>query len=449
MLWSRLAQLGHSFWTDEILMVERFVRPGLREIVTGSGLTHQLMAILCWFAESTVGESEIAYRLFSAVPFVLGVALVTWWLHVRMGALAGILYLFLATVSPLLLDISRQARGYGLAFLAVSIMIVAALEALRTGRLWAVALMWAAGLVGAWTLPQVGISVVAAAAVLLTDRRTRLPSAIGIALTIAGVAAWYIPRADSVEAIAHLPDGVQIDFPWVITAPIDQVVLPGLLWIDGTALVAGAIWLPLVVLAAIIGARSPLVRDWRTGSVLLAGPIATVVVLWIGDAYVIPRYLSYLLAPLFILLASGAATTLQGIANGRRVVGPIVCLVVIGLLAARFVILTPDVVGLPREANRDAAEVILRGPPEAPVLGYLRNPANVEFYLGRPVEDLEAGDVATRVCGQTRPVFYVEQLYAKEPVAVSCLNRTGVEHHRFRQYARGDETNVWLVPPER
>ncbi len=218
---------------------------------------------------------------------------------------------------------------------------------------------------------------------------------------------------------------------------------------DGTALVAGAVWLPLVVLAAIIGARSPLVRDWRTGSALLAGPVATVTFLWIGDAYVIPRYLSYLLAPLFILLASGAAATLQGMAERRSVLGPIVCLVLISLLAARFVTLAPDVVGLPREANRDAADVILRGPPEAPVLGYLRNPANVEFYLGRPVEDLEAGDVATRVCGQTRPVFYVEQLYAKEPVAVPCLSRPGVEHERFRQYARGDETNVWLVPPER
>src|SRR5262245_34290892 len=41
LLWSRLAYLGHSFWTDEILMVQRFVRPGLKEILTGAGLTHQ------------------------------------------------------------------------------------------------------------------------------------------------------------------------------------------------------------------------------------------------------------------------------------------------------------------------------------------------------------------------------------------------------------------------
>jgi hypothetical protein len=430
-------------------MVERFVRPGLREILTGGGLTHQLMAILCWVAEHTVGESEIAYRLLSAVPFVAGVVFVAAWLHIRMGALSGTLYLFLATVSPLLLDITRQARGYGLAYCAVSVMVVAAIEALRTGRLWLVGAMWAAGLVGAWTLPQVGIAVIATAAVLLLDERTRLPSAIGIGVTLAAAAAWYVPHWEAVRAISDFPDGVQIGFPWVVTAPIDQIVLPGLLWIDGTALVAGLIWLPLVAVVAFVAARSPFVREGRTAMVLIAGPAATVIVLWIVNSYVIPRYLSYLLAPLFVLLATGAAATLRGLRTRRATLGPLVCLVVIGLLAARFVVLAPDVVGLPREANRDAADVIKRGPPGTPVVGYLRNPQNVVFYLGRPIQDLAADGVVARVCRAKRPVFYVEQLFAKDPIAVPCLNRAGVQHDRFRQYARGGETNVWLVPPAR
>ena len=49
------------------------------------------------------------------------------------GALSGT-FLLLATASPLLLDISRMARGYGLAFLAMSVLVVAALEAESTGR---------------------------------------------------------------------------------------------------------------------------------------------------------------------------------------------------------------------------------------------------------------------------------------------------------------------------
>ena len=192
--------------------------PGLREILTGAGLTHQLMAILCWVAANTIGESEIAFRLFSAVPFILGVVLVTSWLHTRVGALAGVLYLFLTTVSPLLLDISRQARGYGLAFCAMSVVVVAALEALRTGSPWAVGAMWLGGLVGAWTLPQAGVAVVATAVVLTFDRRTRLPAALGLGLVVAATAAWYIPHANGVRAISQYgPTACKSTTAWLLS----------------------------------------------------------------------------------------------------------------------------------------------------------------------------------------------------------------------------------------
>ena len=139
LVWSRLFGLGHSFWTDEILMIEGYVRQGPRFILTGASINHELMALLSWDVSSVVGESEVGLRLLSVMPFLAGVVLVTAWLHVRLGALSGVLFLFLATVSPLLLDITRQARGYGLAFLAMSVVVVAALEALQTGRAWLVA----------------------------------------------------------------------------------------------------------------------------------------------------------------------------------------------------------------------------------------------------------------------------------------------------------------------
>ena len=114
--------LDHSFWHDEILDVEEFVREGPGRILAGPDLNHELFTLLGWATSSVVGESELALRLWSVVPFVAGVALVTVWLHRRFGALSGLLFLFLATVSPLLLDITRQARGYGLAFLAMSVV---------------------------------------------------------------------------------------------------------------------------------------------------------------------------------------------------------------------------------------------------------------------------------------------------------------------------------------
>jgi hypothetical protein len=447
LLWSRLVDLGHSFWTDEILMVDTYVRAGPHEILFGPGLSHELMALLSWVVTQVAGESEIALRLLSAVPFIAGVALVTTWLHRRLGALSGILFLFLATVSPLLLDITRQARGYGLAFFGMSVVVVAALEARRTGRAEAIVAMCAGGVLATWTLPQASFAFLATGAVLMLDRRTRLSAAIGLAASIVAIAAWYAPHSGAVESAAQIPDGVQIGFPWVLTAPVDQVVLPALIWIDGTALVAGVIWLPLVVLSVIVAAASPLLRDWRSALILCAGAFVTGAALWIEQAYVIPRYLSFLLAPLFIVLATGAAALLARLPRQPALARSALCLVAVVALGARFVALAPDVVTLPREANRDAAAAIERGPPGTPVLVYMRNPSNLEFYLDVPVERLRAATVARRVCGERRAVFYVRQPFTNADVRVPCLTRSGVQHDVFRQYARGDRMDVWYVPP--
>ena len=447
LLWSRLVDLGHSFWNDEILMVEGYVRAGPRHILAGPDLNHELVALLAWMTRALVGESEIAFRLLSAVPFVAAVVVVAVWLHRRVGPLSAILFVFLATVSPLLLDITRQARGYGLAFLAMSLVVVAALEALRTGSSWAVVAMCAAGVLGAWTLPQLAIAFIAVGAVLVSDSRTRVPAAVGLVASVVAIAAWYAPHTGAVHSAAQIPDGVQIAFPWVLTAPIDQILLPALIWIDGTALAAGVIWLPLVALAVIVAAASPFLRDRRTALVLCAGPVATVTVLWLEDAYVIPRYLSFLLAPWFILLATGAADVLRRLPGRPALARTVICLVAIGILAIRFVGLAPDIVTLPREAHRDVARVIENGPPDTPVLAYMRNPTNLAFYLGRPVEHLDAGTVALRVCDARGPVYYVRQPLGNADVSIPCLSRPGVRHDVFRQYARGGRMDVWLVPP--
>ena len=443
--WSRLAYLGHSFWTDEILMVNSYVRAGPRFILTGPSINHELMALLSWAESSVFGESEIGMRLLSAVPFVAGVVLVTAWLHVRVGALSGVLFLFLATVSPLLLDITRQARGYGIAFLAMSVVVLAALEALEKPRTSAVVVMCIGGVIGSWTTPQLAVAFVGTGAVLLLDRRTRVSAAAGLTVALAAIAAWYLPHAGAVEGAASIPDGVVIHFPWVVTAPIDQILLPALLWIDGTALVAGVVWLPLVLIVVVVAASSPLMRAWRSALALCSGAVATVVLLWAEAAYVIPRYLSFLLVPLFMVVATGSAAILARVAARPLLLRTAVCLVVIGVLAVRFATLAPDVVGLPREANRDAADVTRESLASTPVLAYMRNPQNLSFYLGRPVEELGPGSAATRVCDTLVPVYYVFQDFALESQTVPCLDRPGVVLHRFRQYARGT-MYVWWVP---
>ena len=444
---SRIVGLGESFWTDEITAVEEFIREGPREILAGPNLSHELFGILAWVTSLAVGESEVAFRLLSVVPFLAGVGLVTAWLHLRAGALAAVLFLFLATTSPLLLDITRQARGYGLAFLAMSALVVAGLEAIRSDRTGAVVAFCAAGIVGTLTLPQFGIAFVATGAGLLVERALRRRVAIGLAASGLLILAWYAPHLGEVGASAQIEDGVRIKTAWLVTAPIDQVLLPALVWIDGTALVAGVVWLPLVLLAAIVGASSPLTRSRATAFLLLSGPVVTILVLWLAQAYVIPRYLSYLLVPLFVLVATGTSAL---VARGRKrdAIPSVAGAVVVAVLAIRFVTLAPDIMRLPREANRDAAQAVLAAePPRIGVLAYLRNPQNLEHYLDRPVVDLAPEEVVRRVCGHNTPIVFVTQPFGIPAVAVPCLSRNGIEHRRFEQYARGDEMNVWIVPP--
>jgi hypothetical protein len=451
LLWSRLFDLGHSFWYDELYFVAHFVREGPGQILAGPYVPndHELYGLLTWAAASLIGESETAFRLLSALPFVAGVVVVTAWLHTRVRPLAGLLYVFLATVSPLLFDVSRQARGYGLAYLAMSVLMVAALEANRTSSGKAVATACAAGVIGTWTLPHFGIAFAATALVLLADRRLRRPALIGLLVSGVAIAAWYGPHLAQIHASSQHEDGFRMSTEWLVTAPIDQILLPGLIWIDGVVLLPGAIWLPLVLLALLVMGSSPLLHERRPALILCSGVVATILVFWATQTYVFTRFLSYLLVPSLMLAATGASFILVR-PPGRRpaILRSLVCVVAIALLAARFVTIAPDDVRLPREANRDAAEFIdQQSSRKSLVLVYTLLPEGLAFYLDRPIQPLTESTVARRVCSAAQPIVYVMQPMTIKLVDVPCLDRAGVRRGRFRQYARGGEIDVWFVPP--
>ena len=450
LLWSRLFDLGHSFWFDELYFVSHFVREGPAEILGGPNLSHELYGLLAWLVSTVVGDSETAFRLLSAVPFITGVVVVTAWLHIRFDPIAGVLYLFLATVSPLLLDLSRQARGYGLAYLAMSVLVVAALEVDRSGATRDLLIAFAAGVAGTWTLPQLGVAFVATGLVLCADPRVRRRALAGLVASGLLIAGWYAPHISQVRESAQLEAGSQIPTSWVLTAPIDQILIPALIWIEGVVLIPGVVWLPLVLAAVLVMASSPLLRRRQPALILCAGPAATVTVLWISQAFIFTRYLSYLLVPSFILVASGATTVLRRPRPGAppAIVRSVICLVAIGILAVRFVSIAPDVVRLPREANRDAADVIeKRSAVGTPIFVYTLLPEGLAFYLDRPFRRVTMRTAAERVCSARRLAVYVTQPMTIKPVEVPCLRRPGARHYRFRQFARGDEMNVWFVPP--
>ncbi len=340
--------------------------------------------MLGWATSSIFGESEVALRLWSAVPFVAGVIIVTAWLHVRLGALSGVLFLFLATASPLLLDITRQARGYGLAFLAMGVLVVAALEAVRSPRAWTIVAFCGAGVVGTWTLPHFGIAFAATGLVLLTQRELRRAVVIGLTASLIAVIAWYAPHFDDLVSSSRQNYGAPIDGAWVVTAPIDQILMPGLRWIDEVLVDPGLGSLVLVAGLALLIGSSPLLRTRDSALVLGAGVVATVVTLWLTRTNVAPRFFSFLLVPLLIALASGIAAILarrhqpsRGRPNGARRDGA----------GARRLISAPymwNVTRLPRESIQDAAATIRTvARPSAPVFAYVPYPRDLEFYLGR------------------------------------------------------------------
>ncbi len=444
---TRLVGLDGSLWHDEVIAVVGFIRSGPGEILAGSDLSHELFGVLAWATSSVIGESEVALRLWSVLPFLLGVAVVTTWLHARLGAIAGILFLVLATASPLLLDISRQARGYGLAFLAMGVLLVAALEASRSSRRWPIAAFCVAGIVGTFTLPQFGIAFVATGVVLIADRRLRPRAALGIGISLVAIGAWYAPHLGEVRGASRIEDGVQISTLELVVAPFHHVLIPALLWIDGKVVVASVVWLPLVLLAAVVMASSPLLRDRRLAALLCSGVVATLVVLWLAQAYVIPRYLSFLLVPLFMLLASGMAAILGRLVTRPQIGRTLACAALLGLVAFTFLSVVPDVLRYPREAPKDAARFV-EGETltTTPVLVYVRNPEGLDYYLDRPIRELDSTTVDARVCESDEPIAFVMQPFGIPDVDISCLDRAGTRRFRARQYARGGEMNVWLVP---
>jgi len=450
--WSRLAGLGQSYWHDEIVTVVNFVRTGPREILFGNYMTnnHELFSLLAWATSSVVGESEIAVRLGSVIPFIVGVAVVTAWLHVRMGVLTALLFLFFSTLSPQLLDLSRQARGYGLAFLAMSALIVAAAEADRSRRSWAVATFCAAGVIGTWTLPIFGIAFFATGGVLLTNPLLRRKMLIGLAAATVSIVAWYVPHADGLFSGSEQRFGQPIPWWGIVTAPIDQLLLPAFVGVDGTALPTTFGRIAIIVAASLLLLSSPLLREARTALILGSGAVVTLLVVWVTRLYLLPRFVSFLLVPVLIFLASGTAHVLAGSGTRWLRARRAVALAALALVPVVFASTAAQVIRLPREAHKDAAAVIRdRASSTPPVFAHTVRPGDLAFYLEAPVRAPRASNLASRVCNNQREVVLVVQPYRVPSVRVPCLDRSGVRHYRLRQYSRGDEINVWLVPPTR
>jgi hypothetical protein len=449
--WSHLANLGGGYCCDEIATVVDYIAPGPRTILAGSYVpnNHELYSLIGWWTDEIIGDSPTVLRLWAAIPFLVGVALVTVWVHVRVAAFAGILFLLLATASPLLLDITRQARGYGLAFLAMSVLVIAALEALRSGATGALVAFFVAGLVGSWTLPHFAIGFITTAAVLLTDRELRARCALGLGVSLAAVAAWYLPHYDDIASSSNQWYGHRIDAAWALTSPIDQTIVPALNATDDVFLEPSLASTLYALGVLVLVASSPFLRDVRTALALCAPTIVTVLAFWGTQTKVGPRFFSFLLVALFVLVATGAAAIVADVRTRPRLLRT---LVAVGVFAAIMVVSAPLVWAiprLPRQAHREVAETIEREAPGAPVYAHVVYPGDLEYHLGRRVIAVYTPAAVAHMCDTERSLAYVDQKWLVRPVTPPCLDRPGTRHYRWRQSARGEAIELWLIPTPR
>ncbi len=446
--WSRLVRLGQPLWSDEIQTVTRFVRGGPREILAGTYVAnnHELYSLVTWVTTQVAGESEIALRLWSVVPFFVGVAIVTYWLHIRLGALTGLLYLFLATASPLLLDLSRQARGYGLAYLAMSIVIVAALEADRSPRTWTIVAFCAAGVAGTLTLPHFAVAFFTIGVALLSRPRLRLPIAAGLALAAAVILVWYLPHLRPILETAGQDYGRAIDTRWLATAPLDETLVPAFTIADDALLRPNLASLLFVAVLIPLLAASPLLRARAPALILCSGVLATILAVWVTDAQVVPRFFSFLLVPLFVLLASGIAAILTPTVRAPRLrlVLPVAMILAI---AFSFTSLAAKVARMPRESLGAVASTIrAEAPASTPVYAQIRYADDLLYHVGRPIVRVRtAADVAA-MCSGRSPLFFVRYRLLLTPLEVTCTGRPNARHWRFDQYARGGRADLWYIP---
>ena len=78
LVWSRLANLGTSFWSDEAYSAYYYAGRGPRGIWFGTYVpnNHVLYNLLSWVTTGAVGRFEASYRIWSVVPGAAAVALI-------------------------------------------------------------------------------------------------------------------------------------------------------------------------------------------------------------------------------------------------------------------------------------------------------------------------------------------------------------------------------------
>ena len=343
-----------------------------------------------WLAVTGLPPGELSLRLPSLLCAVTGCALLTVAVARLGGRATGVAAGLLVATGPLVVEYSVEARGYGLAVLAVGATALGLVRWLDGGRL----LLYAAGATAAglahwFALPVLAGMVVAA--LLLTGRR---------AIALAGVTALAAAPTLALVALAATQDTAGTTTGWIRDTGGGVPLLSLQAWTAGST--------PLLV-AVLLAAGAGLVRAVR-------GPDRGVAVLgacWVGVAVLVvtlaelvrpvfvPRYLLPGLLGLAVLAAAGlvpgerqgpagpgvqpGSAVRPGSALQRGLGGPALRWGLLGgLVLLQLLAAAPLLDRGPREDARGAVELLeQRHAPGEPVVAVDRRAAlALEHYAG-------------------------------------------------------------------
>lgn len=460
LMWSRLDGLDLSFWNDEVYTVVHYASRGPHAIFFSPYIpnNHVLFELLAWGTTAVVGTSETAYRLWGVVPAIGAAAWIVWWASRRLGRTVAIGMLFLLLVSPLLLEVSREARGYGLAMLSMAGLIVQG-DSLSKNPSWRRCWQYAAfGLLGMLTLPVfvVPFALSAAPLLLVSSQRRRLVFAAGVAGLVA--LWWYRPMVGDIIAHSSQQFGEPTYWHSVVTLSVRQLLFPSYnLVLPGMGDVAvgpvevaadlAPLWHALTWSLVIWGGA----WLWRKGHTILLGClclplfgtylVASAFRFWVAD-----RFVSYLCLPLFLLIAAGVKGMLDSVAGGRKAVLAFVVGIAAGWVLTSFLFLMVYVTNTPHEAFKEVA-ALANASEASTVLTNSVRPVGLDYYLDPPLERWQAKDLERLFCSDAdQPYIFIDHRFLSgERLDTSCLANKGAERRSFRQRGRGSYIDIWFV----
>ena len=446
LLWSCLLPLTHGLWNDEAYSALEYIRPGPSGIFGHYIPNDQILfELLAWATTNLLGDfSEPAIRLWSVGPAIGAGMVTTWWLWRRLDAWVAAIFAVLAAAAPLYLDLSIQARGYGLGFLAAALMLIATDLLIWRRRRRDLLLFTGSAIVGIWTLPVFVLAFLPLAGLLMTRqplRRTALLAVLGV-----GTASllFYLPVIGDVVKSSGQHFGTQLPWYGFVSGPLKDLIAPSVAFLlPGASLAASEVIGGCLIIAGFVVLWRRPERFLALG--LVAPTLFSYLFLDVARLYEASRYVSFLELPLLVLCAAAVVEVGRVLAKvriGRPLA--IAGAVAFSLLAlGRAEISSSVSAQIPLENFKEAAQLV-NASGISNVVSNSTKRVGFDYYFGTGrVHFQTPAELQSLFCSNAAPFVYLE--HGLSPLAdTTCLRQRGAIPIRVPQQTRS-YVAVWLV----